>query len=201
MWEVQKRVNSGSILGQFWSILSKTWSILVNSGQFSVKQGQNSAKQGQNSAKQCQQCQNSAKQCKTRCVLLPLGSPTGPLKRSYVHVPVVPWSRRGGGAGHERGVLWCGLGGYTGWVIPGPHPSSPLCCEEDPNSTQRSGPRKPPAGRLEWVGCGVRGLPGVRRRGRVPTPAGPGRPSPGGPPWYPLRMPPLGQKARFKVIS
>ena len=100
----------------------------------------------------------------------------------------------------------CGLDGYSGWVYWVGTPRPPT---QPPSHVLRGGPQKQTAKRapegprgLEWVVCGVRGLSGVRRRGRLPgPPCGPGRF-----PWDPpcpgtLRMPPLGNRARFDVIS
>ena len=42
--------------------------------------------------------------------ILPLGSPTGPLKRSYVHVPVVCWPW------HVPGLVLAWLRAGLGWV-------------------------------------------------------------------------------------
>ena len=86
------------------------------------------------------------------CVLTPLGSPTGSLKRSYVHVPVVPWP-----VAWWRCMLTCGAGvyqgGYTGWVwggaIPGYYPAparkGPRTAERAPEGLQG----------LEWVVLGA----------------------------------------------
>ena len=56
------------------------------------------------------------------CVLRPLGSPSGGLKLSYVHVPGVTATgrpvRRGDGQ-RQYGPRYGYMGGYTGWVIPG----------------------------------------------------------------------------------
>ena len=87
------------------------------------------------------------------------------------------------------------MGGYTGWVIGGLYQYPPsMLLEEDPRSNQRSGPRKAPAGSLEWVGCGVRTYPAAGRsfptlRARsVQCLALPGND---------LRMPPPGQRGEI----
>ena len=91
------------------------------------------------------------------CVLPPLGSPSDLQKRSYVHVPVVPYSgvhdAQNGGAG-----LGCTTGGYTGWVpgrvIPGYTQPARFAARRHPD--QRSGPRKPYRGWSGWVwGSGI----------------------------------------------
>ena len=78
---------------------------------------------------------------------------------------------------------YCRPGGYTGWVlgvgIPGEYPASPLLRGGSQKHPAKRAPEAPQG--LEWVGCGTRGLQGVRRRGRaLYPPYGPGR-SPLGP--------------------
>ena len=125
----------------------------------------------------------------------PLGSPTGVPNTVLLHV-------RAYCAWPALTVVGTGMG--TGWVVPGwvyrgvlpSHPATLL--EEDPRSRQRSGPRRPPAGRLEWVVCGS-GRTGVRRRRRALTHhslrSGPLRWS------VPSECRPWANRARFNVIS
>ena len=142
---------------------------------------------------------NSAKYT---CVLRPLGSPTVSQKRSFVHVPVVPWPGVVCGAGHERGVYGyrrVGTGWYTGWVIPGPGTTQRLGpAARGGLKNQRSGPRKPHRGWSGWVLEAGRTGPtsGARPALVPPLPAvGPGQ-APAGPSLY--QDLPTGKRARFR---
>ena len=87
--------------------------------------------------------------------------------------------------------VWCGPGGYTGWVIPRSHPSGTL--KSPPQHLPAKRAPEAPQG-LEWVGRCVRGWAGP-----VP-PFGPGRSHPVGPPCTgPLNARLLANKARIKV--
>ena len=92
--------------------------------------------------------------------------------------------------------------GTAGWVYrvgtPLAHPAR-YCCEEDPRSTQRSGPPEVLQG-LEWGGVrgpGITGY-GVGRAGRLlGPPCGPGQASRGPPCPRTLRMPSLANKGEI----
>ena len=98
---------------------------------------------------------------------------------------------------------WCGLGGYTGWVLPRPtHPATRLrAARRTPGAPSEAGPGRPCRG-LKWVGCGVRGLQGVRRLGTAPETTLRARSVP---PWGPPCLRTLGCRlrantARFRSI-
>ena len=109
----------------------------------------------------------------------PLGSPTVRSNWSYVHVPAVPCTWRGGGAGHERGIAGCGTGGYTGWVIRGSTQPA-RTAGRTPEAPSEAGPEAPQG--LEWWGAGSGRTWDGGWAGPGTTPAGPGRSSPAGPP-------------------
>ena len=98
------------------------------------------------------------------------------------------------------GCTWGGYtGGYTGWVIRGYTGTTPAPRKEVPVPAKRA-----PEGLqgLEWVGTGAGcvSLGTVGGDGYDP-PYGPGRSTPGGPPWsYPWNCPPTAKGARFDLI-
>ena len=174
MWEVDSEVNSRSIL-------VNSGPILVNSGQFSEKPHKTGPKLSKTVPKQCQTVPNRAKQPSKQCQTVPNSAKTvyfrvcsttprfsysGP-KTGVRAVPTMPV--------HPRRCRGTGTGGYTGWVYRvgagrGNTGSPSTVRREVPG--QRSGPRKPQGGWSGWSwGRNTTG----RRRGRVPTPAGPGQ--------------------------
>ena len=132
------------------------------------------------------------------CVLIPLGSPLRVQKRSYVHVPVVPWLVRGGGAGHERGTGWV----RAGWVYrvgnTQAHPPStqPAAARSTPEAPSVAGPGSP-------AGAGVGGVRGAGITGCSAAGSGScttlrARSGPLAPPCTgPLGMPPLANKGEI----
>ena len=127
---------------------------------------------------------NSAKQCQTvptvpeQCVLTPLGSPSGPQKRPYVHVPEVPRCMRW--VCHGAGVRCRGVPGWVYRVgtregIPGYYPAA-----RGGSQIQRSGPRKAHGAWSGWyLGAGR------TRYGDGGGTALDHPPGPVGPPWGP----------------
>ena len=121
-------------------------------------------------------------------------------KRSYVHVPVVPYpavhDAQNGGAGRV-GIPGVYQGGYTGWVIRGHIPSQPALLEEGPAAVQRPQGAGPALGRVvrKQAGAG-RTRCSAGGDGSQDHPAGPV-----GLPWSPpcpgtLRMPASGPYGR-----
>ena len=145
--------------------------------------------------KQCQNppiCLNSAKQCQTvpnQCVLIPLGSPTRPQKRSYVHVSGsrTPWRQRCWTSGVPG---WVYRGGYTGvgiregntGVLPSHRGEGLMTAKRAPETLQGS----------EWV---------VMRAGRVRA-AGTTHSSPTGASGARFAVPaPLLEQCRLRVLK
>ena len=115
---------------------------------------------------------NQSQDPKTGCVLIPLGSPTGGRKRSYVHAIGVWCTVAACGYGGVRGRVW-GPGGYqgglyrvgTGRAIPGT--TQPAARGAQP---AKRAPEAPARGWSGWVG---RALPGTAAGTVYPHPSGP----------------------------
>ena len=117
------------------SILVNSQSILVNS---QSKLSKNSHKSQSNGRVNPKYCINQPGTLYLGCVLLPLGSPTGPSNRSYVHVPQVPyWCRH---VAVRAGMV---PGWVLGWVyrvgsregIPG---TQPHCSRREAQTAERA---------------------------------------------------------------
>ena len=125
---------------------------------------------------------------KQACVLLPLGSPTGLRKRSYVHVPGCPRAVRGTAVSRTCSQVGTrvGIAGWVpGWAIPGTTQPLLALSQQEPQPAERA-PEAPQG--LEWVGWGGLATPSrtwcTVARGRPCThPPGPVGPLQG-PPWY-----------------
>ena len=94
MWEVHSEVNLRVNSGQFSVKQVLNWSILSKTGPKLSKLSQNEVKTQSNGRVNLIYSEIHAWDPETDMYSIPLGSPTGPQKRSYVHVPVVPRTAR-----------------------------------------------------------------------------------------------------------